>query len=69
MLKASSICRASIIQGVNQQHESRTVQTIKVAPMKNTDSFVNYKWKLATTNLTLFTFSIDEWDTKGGHIG
>ena len=66
MLKASSICRASIIQGVNQQHESRTVQTIKVAP---TDSFVNYEWKLATTNLTLFTFSIDEWDTKGGHIG
>ena len=44
---------------------SKSISAIKIATMKNTDGF-HFKGKPspATTKLTLFTVSKDEWDTK-----
>ena len=44
---------------------SKSISAIKIATMKNTDDFC-YKGKpsCATTKLTLFAVSKDEWDTK-----
>ena len=44
---------------------SKSTSTIKIATMKNTDDF-HYEGKPshATTKLTLFAVSKDEWDTK-----
>ena len=44
---------------------SKSTSAIKVATMKNTDNFCyERKPSHATTKLTLFTVSKDEWDTK-----
>ena len=50
---------------VGMKNSSKSTSTIKIAGMKNTNNF-HYEGKpsCATTKLTLFTVTKDEWDTK-----
>ena len=65
----SEVSVVSYVQPITQHYESRTVRKItsgiKVATTKNMDDF-RYEGKLsyATTKLTPFAVSKDEWDTK-----